>query len=291
MDMDLFKVIHFLEKSAEGGDALPGEVVDQICDAVRASLIRQFEPRPAFRLRMSNIGRAYCQLHMEKNGVKPLPRTYSFQMNMLFGDMTEALLLGVMKAAGVEYTGEERVELSLDNGVVIKGSTDMSRDGVDDVKSASPWAFNNKFQEYDKLIQGDPFGYEVQLKGYAKAKGVKAGAWWVVNKATGEVTVLDVPDDPERDVQLWKDVNEKITKLNSDAPFERSFEDEEETFYRKPTGNRKLGTTCGFCEYRYTCWPDLKEMPNKASKAKNPPMVMYTHIEPDEVEAANDNEG
>ena len=55
---------------------------------------------------------------------------------------------------------------------------------VDDVKSASNWSYNNKFESFDTLRQGDAFGYVAQFAGYAKAADKKAGGWWV-NKANG----------------------------------------------------------------------------------------------------------
>jgi hypothetical protein len=72
----------------------------------------------------------------------------------------------------------------------------------------------------------------------------------------------------------------KVEALNNDQPFKRCFEDEPETYYKKASGNRKLPDRgpCSFCEFRYTCWPGLQEIPSLVSGAKVKPDVAYTFI-------------
>ena len=90
-------------------------------------------------------------------------------MNMLLGDIVEAVFKGLLKAAGVEYTNSKKTKLKLKEGVVT-GSYDLIIDGaVDDVKSASDWSYKNKFESFETLNEGDAFGYISQLAGYAKA--------------------------------------------------------------------------------------------------------------------------
>jgi len=47
----------------------------------------------------------------------------------------------------------------------------------------------------------------------------------------------------------------------------------------KPTGNKVLDTECSWCSFRKTCWPKLKELPALKSRAKEPKIVSYVHIE------------
>ena len=60
--------------------------------------------------------------------------------------------------------------------------------------------------------------------------------------------------------------------------FERCFEAVPETFRGKPTGNTILGTECGFCRYKFSCWPGLQERPAVASQAKQPKTVAYVSL-------------
>ena len=123
-----------------GETAMSKVVAQQVAADVEAALYKQFDsgPRDAFRLRMSNIGKPKCQLWFEKNDPKdktPLPP--HFLMNMILGDIVEAVFKGLLRAAGVEFKDNDTVTLDLPNGKSIKGEYDMELDGkIDDVKSA-----------------------------------------------------------------------------------------------------------------------------------------------------------
>jgi len=269
----------FMENASNGKSKFSDETVAQVGKDVMDAVKRQFgssKPRGDFRLRMSNIGRPACQLWYDKN--KPelaLPFPTTFIMNMMLGDIVEAVFKGLLKEAGVKYEDSEEVTLNLPNAD-IKGTYDVVIDGsVDDIKSSSQWSYNNKFDSYASLKEMDGFGYIAQLAGYAKASGKKAGGWWVVNKANGDfkyvpATGLDVDDELDY-------VNAKIKKLNNNE-FNRCFEPINETFRGKETGNTVLNTHCTFCSYRYDCWKNIKELPAVMSQAKSPKIVSYIDI-------------
>ena len=185
----------YLEDATSGKSTMSEETIEQIGKDVMDAVRRQFgggNRRDKFRLRMSNIGRPTCQLWFEKNKPeKALPKPTTFVMNMLLGDIVEAAFKGIITEAGVHYEDEDNyVELELDN-TTVKGSYDLVINGaVDDVKSASDWSYRNKFESYQTLKASDPFGYVGQLAGYAKASGKKAGGWWVVNKANGNIKYI-----------------------------------------------------------------------------------------------------
>jgi len=226
---------------------------------------------------MSNVGRPACQLWYEKN--KPevaLPLPTNFIMNMMIGDIVEAVFKGLLKEAGVKYEDSDSVTLELDNAS-INGTYDIVINGaVDDVKSASDWSYRNKFDSYETLKESDGFGYIAQLAGYAKASGKRAGGWWVVNKANGEFKYVPAK---------WMDVDEEVQKIQntvdkvSDNKFERCFEPVPETFRKKETGNMILNKNCSFCSYRFDCWPEMVEKPAVMSQAKEPKLVPYVHLD------------
>lgn len=271
------KVHQYLSNVQAGEATLSQEVVEQIVEDVRSALVRQFSKRDdKFRLRMSNIGRDYCQLWFDKNDSKSaIPRSTNFIINMMIGDIVEAVFKGLLTQAGVAYADGEGVTLDLGD-VKVDGTPDLIMDGkVDDIKSASPWSYTNKFKDYETLAEMDSFGYVAQLGGYAKAAGVKPGGWWVVNKGTGEFKYVSAGDiDTEEVAENTKALAARL----AENKFERCYEPVEETYRKKPTGNLVLGKECGWCDYRYKCWPGLVEQPSLVSQAEIKPMVAYVKI-------------
>ena len=82
---------------------------------------------------MSNVGRPTCQLWYEKN--KPevaLPFPTTFIMNMMLGDIVEAVFKGLLKEAGVQYEDSKTVHLDVGDDS-IRGSYDIV---IDDAASA-----------------------------------------------------------------------------------------------------------------------------------------------------------
>ena len=269
----------YLESAVKGKSSISANTIEQISNDITDALKRQFDSgksRKDFTIRMSNVGRPSCQLWYDKNkpeAALPLPNT--FVMNMMLGDIVEAVFKGLLKEAGVKY--EDTNKVTLDCGdTTVSGSYDLILDGaVDDIKSASDWSYRNKFESYDSLASGDGFGYIAQLAGYAKASGKKAGGWWVVNKSNGRFKYV-----PATGI----DMDEEITKINvtvnkvKENKFERCFQPIPEKFRGKETGNTVLNDGCKFCSYRFDCWPSLQERSAVKSQAKVPPTVAYVEL-------------
>jgi len=271
----------YMEKAVQGKSTISDETIDQVAKDVAEAMKRQFgsgKDRSDFRLRMSNVGRPTCQLWFDKNHPeKALPLPSNFIMNMMIGDIVEAVFKGLLKEAGVTYEDEDnKVSLDIGKDKPVEGSYDLVIDGaVDDVKSASQWSYQNKFDSYETLAGSDPFGYIAQLAGYAKASGKRAGGWWVVNKANGEFKYVPATGiDVDMEVAKIKETVDTV-ELNE---FERCFDAVPETFRGKPTGNKVLNDKCKFCSYRFECWPTLQEKPAVMSQAKEPKMVPYVEL-------------
>tara|TARA_B100001094_G_C18151921_1_gene784152 strand:+ start:991 stop:1851 length:861 start_codon:yes stop_codon:yes gene_type:complete len=269
----------YLEDATNGKTSMSTKTITGIKKDIGEALKRQFgkkTKRREFQIRMSNVGRPSCQLWFEKNSPEkadPLPTT--FVMNMMLGDIVEAVFKGLMKEAKVKFKDSDKVSLDLGE-TKVSGTYDLILDdAVDDIKSASDWSYRNKFESYDTLAEEDPFGYVGQLAGYAKASGKKAGGWWVVNKANGQFKYVPASNiDVDEEVKKLK-TNVNVVKSNV---FKRCFESVEETFRGKATGNRVLGITCSFCRYKNSCWENLQELPSLLSKAKEPKIVSYVSI-------------
>ena len=268
-----------LNKLTTKDELLSKKVVKGIVKDVETALIKQFATKrdKAFRLRMSNMGKPYCQLWFEKN--KPelaLPPSSNFIINMLIGDIIEAVFKGLLRQAKVEYKDGEQVTLDLGDGQTINGTPDIFfGDEVDDIKSASPWSYINKFKDFDSLAEKDSFGYIAQLVGYAEATNTKPNGWWVVNKGNGDFKHVKATNINSKQVLAKIKFTYKELKENK---FRRCFTDEEETYRKKPSGNRRLKQECSWCSFRHACWPGLQERPSLVSKAEQPPMVSYTEI-------------
>ena len=272
-------MIHqYLENATSGKSAMSQENIEQVATDIKDALNRQFNTKrdEKFRFRMSNIGRPSCQLWFEKN--KPetaLPKPTTFVMNMMIGDIVEAVFKAVLREANVKFEDTDNVKLELDENHTISGSYDLAiNDAVDDIKSASDWSYKYKFDSFESLASGDSFGYVGQLAGYAKASNKKAGGWWVLNKANGHFKYVRANIDMNYELDKIKD---NIKKAEAEE-LVRCFEPEPETFRGKETGNIVLNKNCTFCSYRTTCWENLTELPAQMSKAKEPKMVQYVSL-------------
>jgi len=274
----------YLDDATNGKSSMSAKTIAGIKKDIGEALKRQFGSRTKrrkFQLRMSNVGRPTCQLWFEKNQPEkshPLPTT--FVMNMMLGDIVEAVFKGLMREAKVKFDDSDKVFLNIGNQKV-SGTYDLVlNDAVDDIKSASDWSYRNKFESFDTVSADDAFGYVGQLAGYAKAVGKKAGGWWVVNKANGSFKYVPA-DNIDVDKAVAK-LEENVKKVESNK-FERCYDSEEETFRGKPTGNRVLSKTCSFCRYKHACWETLQELPSLVSQAKDPKIVSYVSIRKEKV--------
>tara|TARA_Y100000114_G_scaffold155618_1_gene180260 strand:- start:747 stop:1607 length:861 start_codon:yes stop_codon:yes gene_type:complete len=268
----------YMDDAANNKSTISEEVIQQIGNDIMDALRRQFgekEPKK-FSLRMSNVGKPTCQLWFEKNKPEAAqPKSNNFVMNMMLGDIVEAVFKGLLKEAGVKYEDTEKV--SLDCGdTTINGSYDIViNNAVDDIKSASDWSYRNKFDSFGSLASGDAFGYVGQLAGYSKASDKAAGGWWVINKSNGKFKYVPATGiDVEKEVDKIKET----IKTVEENKFERCFEAEAETFRKVETGNKILNKYCTFCDFKKTCWPNLIERPQVKSQAKFPKTVAYVEL-------------
>lgn len=208
-------------------------------------------------LRMSQMGQP-CDRKLwysinQQGEAQSLPP--STLLKFKYGDLIEALVLSLAKAAGHDVQGEQD-ELCIEG---IKGHRDAVIDGITvDVKSASSYAFK-KFSA-GSLREDDPFGYISQLSSYVYAgrehpveSHPSLGAFLAIDKQNGTIC-LDMYDfGPELDSKVEEFLYKKEMVKKPEPP-ERTFSDEPDG----KSGNRKLGVNCSYCDYRNTCWPDVR---------------------------------
>lgn len=244
-------------------------------EGLRKQLFRENEP---FRLRMSNIGRPACQLQMEKAGEEKSRMPYNHIVRMMLGDAIEAIVEVLLRVSGANITGgKSQAEYHIAD-TVIKGENDIEIDGKTyDTKSSSPWAYENKWQDgWHGVSKDDAFGYTAQLLGYTRGTDTEMGGWIVVNKSTGEIRVVEAEPTPQELEKLEAEITDRIRRVSSGAEFERCFEPTNEYFRGKPTGSKRLHTTCTFCSYQRKCWPDAVYKPQTGSKAASPRHFWYS---------------
>lgn len=251
--------------------------------------IYEADPARPFRISMSNIGKPLCQLQMEQAKAEAVEDDYNLPLRFMFGAIIEGLTVSVLKHSGIKVNEEQtKVELPIDvriepkviNTYTIPGTLDLVLEGrVWDIKSASEYAFKEKFNSYEALKEDDTFGYLPQLYGYSAARKLPPGGFIVINKSSGQIKVLPVMADyAEEQARCLSIITENVKILHTKGAFKRCFEDEDEKFQKRLTGNKRLGSTCGFCKFKYSCWPGLQHLPNLNSTAFEKPYVYYTKV-------------
>lgn len=245
-------------------------------------------PNRPFSIRLSAIGRPLCMQQMHKAKVDGLDDDWNFPLRMMYGGVIEGLAVSILRHAGVVIQ-EEQTDLHLNVKVAetgpksvyaVPGTLDIVIDNeVWDIKSASPYSYEEKFSSYESLKEGDTFGYLPQLYGYSKARGLKPGGWIVIDKSSGELKVVSVPDTWEEEQNRCLDlIANNVKILLSDAEFKRCFEDADEKFKKQFTGNKILKSPCTYCKFKYKCWEGVQHLPDLNSKAFDKPFKYYTRI-------------
>ncbi len=282
----LHKVQLYLGKVTKEPIKISDKLVEEFGEACKNALRKQFseERRKQFQPRMSNIGRPLCQLQMEAKNIKGESQPYNIKMRNTFGDLIEALSIFVLKSAGVKIEDEQKSVKHKFNGLSIEGRYDVKiNKKIWDIKSASPYSFKNKFGEaggFEAVVKDDAFGYISQGYLYSESEKIPFGGWIVINKSTGEWVVCETPLlDEEYKVNAVETAKNNIHKLEKKEPFKKCYDEIEETYRTKKTGNKILGTVCSFCPYKLPCWGSkLQLLPQQQSQGKNPKWVWYTEV-------------
>lgn len=244
-------------------DSLPGDIhrlldgadltasIGRFKDDIATMMLGRFseEKRPG-TLRMSNIGKPNRQLwyeiNAEKANIKAEEISGKTKFKFLYGHLLESLVLYLAEEAGYEVERlQEEVQV---DGIV--GHIDAVINGVlCDVKSCSSFSFN-KFK-YGTVFKDDPFGYRMQIAGYAHALGLPA-AWIAVDKVTGEIAVCHVPQEFIDQYDVRTRIKEVRAAVAMDVEPARCYE----PVPHNKSGNKKLPIGCSYCPYKMECWKD-----------------------------------
>lgn len=233
-----------------------GEMLgNNIASAANKRFSKPQEPRGY--LSLSSIGtpckrKLWYRINQPTSGE---PLDAKMLLKFFYGDMIEELILAMVEASGHKLHGmQDRLNV---HG--IRGHRDAVIDGMTiDVKSCSPYAFK-KFKDGD-LRENDPFGYISQLSSYVYAAkddpevtDKTRGAFLAIDKVNGEIC-LDVYDFTEELKTKEQEMLAAKDLVAGDIPTERI----PPVPASKSSPNTKLDKSCQFCEYKKTCWPNLK---------------------------------
>jgi len=294
----LLDIQDYMTKAIRGDVKVSPDNLKLFVEECRAAIDKQLGGRKReYRIRMSGLGKPLCQQVLDKFGIEETME-YNSISRFAFGDLTEALLMLIMREAGIDIVDfQKEVELDI-AGVNLKGTLDViirGTDGVErvwDIKSASDWAFKNKFTGrggYDHIKDDDPFGYVMQGHLYGEATGLDFGGWIVINKSSGQVAIVEAYDWTGDDRKKYlKDAADRIRFITDpNVKAFKPFPDEFETYKRKGevirTGNKVLPKECGLCGFREHCWPKAMLHDRVTSQAKSPPKVWYSRLKTKEL--------
>jgi len=275
------KLLTFLEGTCDGTARITHDLVDSFgedCMKIINNNLLDARLNDKWRLRMSNIGRDIRQLHLEKeHGRAAL--SIQDKLKFTYGAMIEALVVLLLQASGIsiqEANGKCSLTVS---ETQIDGEFDLIIDNkVWDVKSASPYSYENKFKDLQSVIDGDEFGYIAQLIGYCWATGKKPGGWIVVNKVTGEIKIVEANFTNAQVTDAINAIRHTVVHFEQNMPIPECKGVIDETFRKKPTGNKVLNRSCEYCSCKFKCHPGLQVKPDVSSKAQNPKVKYYVEL-------------
>jgi hypothetical protein len=249
---DIYRVV----EGKGGWDATVTEFFSSSLSSIAEARFSQ-EQVPRDYLSLSGIGspcdrRLWYKINQTESSE---PLTAEALGTFFYGDLLEALILSLAKAAGHNVEGmQDKVEV-----FGIPGSRDAVIDGVTvDVKSASKYGFE-KFRKHN-LREDDPFGYISQLSSYVYAgrddplvKNKTEGAFLVVQKDRFKLC-LDRYDFKEEIAKKEEEI-ERVKKLVAGSIPEDRIPPVPQS---KTSENTVLSTTCGYCDFRKVCWPEAR---------------------------------
>ena len=225
---------------------------------VTEHLVKTFEgrswERPEKTLRFSEVG-SQCLRQLWYRFHKPEKAEAidgNTSMTFLYGHVLEAVTLSLVEAAGHTVTGQQKPALiELSDGWKVRGSADAFIDGtLVDVKSVTKQS-EEKFKAGLPSDQ-DPWGYRLQLSGYATSFGETEAGFLTVRKERGHFGYYPISVDSAWTLdQLEQKVAAVKGKLE-DIP-------RQDLVPEGRSGNMKLCTLCSYCGFKQECWPEAKK--------------------------------
>ena len=172
------------------------------------------------------------------------------RLKFFYGDVLETLVLSLAEAAGHTVTDRQgRASLELSNGWKISGRIDAVVDGVlVDVKSTTKYGE----EKFKNALADDPFGYKMQLGGYAIALGHSTMGFLTIQKELGHLGWYPISVNEKEIISGATKATENVSKDLKDLPRLSPVPQS------KTSKNKKLCTSCSYCPYKKECWPEMR---------------------------------
>jgi hypothetical protein len=172
------------------------------------------------------------------------------RLKFFYGDVLENLVLSLAEASGHSVSDQQgRATLELSSGWKISGRIDAVVDGVlVDVKSTTKYGE----EKFKNGLKEDPFGYKMQLGGYAVALGYSNPGFLTIQKELGHLGWYPISVDEKSVLAGASQAVENVTKDLKDIPRLSPVPQS------KTSKNTKLCTSCSYCPFKKECWPEMR---------------------------------
>lgn len=226
-------------------------------NSISVSYDKWFTPRPDERekniLFFSEVGdpcprRLWYKYNSPAVAEKPDGKAI---FKFFYGDILEELVLNTGESAGhtVEKR-QDRVTYDVGNGWYVRGRIDAVIDGVVvDVKSVTKYSE----EKFKNGLQDDPFGYYQQLNGYATALNANAAGFLTIQKELGTLNYYPIDVNPAL-FKMQAEHAVEVVGLSSIGELKRF----DAVPASKTSKNKKLCTSCSYCNYKKQCWPEMR---------------------------------
>lgn len=226
-------------------------------NSISVSYDKWFTPRPDERekniLFFSEVGdpcprRLWYKYNSPAVAEKPDGKAI---FKFFYGDILEELVLNTGESAGhtVEKR-QDRVTYDVGNGWYVRGRIDAVIDGVVvDVKSVTKYSE----EKFKNGLQDDPFGYYQQLNGYATALNANAAGFLTIQKELGTLNYYPIDVNPAL-FKMQAEHAVEVVGLSSVSELKRF----DAVPASKTSKNKKLCTSCSYCNYKKQCWPEMR---------------------------------
>lgn len=196
------------------------------------------------------VKRLWYKFHMPGLATPHMPHTL---IKFEYGNMLEQLVLNLASDAGHDVKSWQMpVEYALKGGWKVRGKIDAIIDGIMvDVKSVTARS-EVKFKEG---LVDDPFGYYMQLNGYATATGHSFAGFLTIQKELGHVNYYPIQVNPKIFHERM-DILVDAMHFPKAEDLPRGFEPVRQSATSK---NMKLAAGCSYCDFKKECWKDSNE--------------------------------
>lgn len=255
-------------------------------------------PRP------SNLGHEARRLWLMKNKPEDEGKFNLGVFTAMAGHVWEAVIIYLMKEAGLEIRNVQAKARTKMGGFDIEGSIDFEIfiEGkgwvIVDFKTCSDYAYKTKWQSAATLVQNDSYGYIQQAAVYEEGRNLPFGGWLVLNKAgqdtNGDISQMlrfvDADDIRAIIDEEKKLIAKRLKKAKGKEMPPQCYHVEQESYEpRDPNGpkaeearqkgwievehgkfltnNIKVANKCAQCPHvKKTCFPDAYEAVNRFAK-------------------------